>query len=61
MSDMNSFIRTSSKKEKSFFPLYVNENGVGPNILEIKDEFKLSKEKIKSLIKTYSCNDFQIE
>ena len=46
------------KKKKTLFPLYVNENGVGPSGTEIGNEFKLSQEKLKIALKHFACNDF---
>ena len=39
-------------------PLYVNENGIGPNGYEMENKFKLSKENLKSTIKNFVSYDF---
>ena len=60
MDDMRAILLTINKDSKILFPLYVNKNGVGPNGYEIGNEFKLSQEKIKLVLKNYVCNDFII-
>ena len=44
-----------------FFPIYVNKTGNGPKIDEITNNFYLSDEKIKLIIKNYICNDFYFD
>ena len=61
MDNMKASIFTSYRNEKSCFPLYLNENGIGPKGYEIGNEYKLSKEKLKLAIKIYSCNDFNFD
>ena len=46
------------QKKANLFPIYVNENGVGPNEIEIGNEFRLSHEKLKLALKNFCCNDF---
>ena len=58
MDNMKSIVFNSDYYSQHFFPLYVNENGVGPNGYEIGKEYKLSQEKIKLAIKNYACDDF---
>ena len=60
MDNMKVSIFTFNKKKVPLFPLYVNENGVGPNGYEIGNEFKLSQEKLKLALKSFSCNDFHL-
>jgi hypothetical protein len=57
MDNMKIKLVLSIGKLYSSFPLYVNENGVGPNEYEMGNEFYLSSEKLKLAIKNYSCND----
>ena len=57
MDNMKVRLLTSSRKIYNGFPLYVNENGVGPNGYEMGNEFNLSLEKLKLAIKNYACND----
>ena len=40
------------------FPLYANENGIGPNGYEMENKFKLSNENLKSTIKNFVSYDF---
>ena len=61
MDNMKSIVFNLYSSSQHFFPLYVNENGVGPNGYEIGNEFKLSEEKIKLAIKNYACNDFHFK
>ena len=58
MDNMKASMLSFLRIVKTRFPLYVNENGVGPSGNEISSEFKLSQEKIKLAINTYVCNDF---
>ena len=51
-------IKSSSKKKKNLYPLYVNESGVGPSGYEIENEYKLSLEKYNLALKDYVSNDF---
>ena len=60
MDNMKVSIFTSYNKRANLFPLYVNENGVGPNGYEMGNEFKLSQEKLKLALKIFSCNDFHL-
>ena len=39
------------------FPLYINENGIGPSEEEIGNEFNLSLEKVKLAINSYAFNE----
>lgn len=42
---------------KFIFPLYINENGNGPNGQEMENEFNLSHENLKSAIKNFVSYD----
>ena len=42
---------------KYIFPLYINENGIGPNGSEMENEFNLSHENLKSAIKNFVSYD----
>ena len=57
MDNMKIKLLTSSRKIYNGFPLYVNENGVGPKGYEMENKFHLSLEKLKLAIKNYACND----
>ena len=61
MNNMKAYIFTSNKNIKTWLPLYVNENGVGPSGIIIGNEYKLSQEQIKIAIKNYACNDFYFD
>ena len=43
------------------FHLYVNKAGTGPKGNQISNEFNLSEEKIKNIIKNYISNDFHFK
>ena len=43
------------------FPLYVNKAGIGPKGNQISNEFNLSEEKLKTIIKNYISNDFHFK
>ena len=66
--NMKAWIFTSNKNIKTWHPLYVNENGVGPSSIRIGSEYKLSQEQIKLAIniimkkvKNYACNNFYFD
>jgi hypothetical protein len=40
------------------YPLYVNENGIGPNGYEMENIYKLSKENLKTTIKNFVSYEF---
>jgi len=42
------------------YPLYVNESGVGPNILSKGRDYKLSKEKYETALKEYISLDIKL-
>ena len=57
MDDMQIFL-CSQETEKNLYPLYVNEDGVGPSEREIGNEFNLSKENLNLTLKKFICHDF---
>ena len=40
------------------YPLYIDETGLGPNNYTIGNEFNLSKDKIKIVLRNYIANNF---
>ena len=55
---MNCYYFDLNKEKLRLMPLYVNENGTGPKDDEISDNYNLSEENLKLLIKNYVCRDF---
>ena len=43
------------------FPIYINKSGTGPKRNEITNEFYLSEEKLKTIIKNYVSRDFNLK
>ena len=59
MNDMQ-LILCSEEINKTLYPLYVNEAGVGPSEYEIANEFYLSEENLQMTLKNFICNDFNV-
>ena len=60
ISDMKLYFINSEKKMKIFFPLYINESGVGPDRTCKGREFKLSKENYETALKNYISLDIKL-
>ena len=60
ISDMKLYIINSEKSLKVLYPLYVNESGVGPDLLRKPRDFKLSKENYEASLKEYVSFDSKL-
>ena len=60
INDMKLYLVNSKNKKKQLFPLYVNESGVGPNIISKGRDYKLSKEKYETALKEYISLDIKL-
>ena len=58
MDNMKICITFKMRFMKNIFPLYLNEDGIGPNGYEIEDKFKLSTENLNSTIKDFVSYDY---
>ena len=64
---MNIYYHDGRYDIKKLYPIYVNKAGNGPEIRaissefkSISNEFKLSNENLKTALKDYVCNDFNL-
>ena len=53
ITDMRLYFINSENQKKVFFPLYVNESGVGPDLSNKGRNFKLSKENYETALKEF--------
>ena len=58
MDNMKICVTFKMRFMKNIFPLYLNEDGIGPNGYEIEDKFKLSTENLNSTIKDFVSYDY---
>ena len=61
MENMKLFYIDSDGKIAKLFPIYVNKMGTGPKVRHISNEFNLSHEKMKLLLKNYTSKDFHFK
>ena len=57
MDDMRICTTIKQRYLQPLYPLYINENGVGPNGYEMENKFKLSQENLKLTIKNFVSYD----
>lgn len=58
MDDMKIGVSVKLRFMFYMFPLYLNENGIGPNGYEMENEFVLSNENLKLALKNFVSYDF---
>ena len=65
--NMNIYLFNGKFALRKLYPIYVNKAGNGPEIRaistefkSISNEFKLSKENLKTALRDYVCNDFNL-
>ena len=58
MDNMKLHLIDNFGKNTKLYPIYVNKAGTGPKESEISNEFNLSNETLKTVIKNYASKDF---
>ena len=58
MDDMRICFSVKARYMQYLFPLYLNENGIGPSGYEMENKFVLSNENLKSAFKNFVAYDY---
>ena len=58
MDDMRICFSVKSRFMQYLFPLYLNENGIGPSGYEMENKFVLSNENLKIAFKNFVSYDY---